>query len=413
MSARFHDTASAIDDDFAPRLLPGSTSTAARTCPGSIRARRIACGCPKSCCSRPRCARSFRTFCALSKSCRRSLRSPRRRSTTCWRSGPASATTAARATCIARRSSASSDTAATCRAISTRSPPCPASAARPPARSWRKRTACASRSSTATSSACSRAGAASRLAGRDDGQARIVEIRRKRTRRETRLADYTQAIMDLGATLCTRSRPRCAGCPLADDCVALREDLTAELPERKPARAIPTRQTIMLVLRDDQRPRAARTRPPTGVWAGLWSLPEAPTTTRGHARDRARADIAVPRIECHALPAFMHSFSHYRLRRHAARARTGARPPMSRRDDDRPRLAPRRRAARARPARAGAQADRNTFEDIACHAPCSASSSSAKPKGSRSRPSPASSANASTRTFEGSLARTGSRTRPC
>ena len=89
-----------------------------------------------------------------------------------------------------------------------------------------------------------------------------------------RVADYTQAIMDLGATVCVRAAPRCEACPLADDCVARRDGLTALLPERKPAKPAPTRSTCMLLLcREDGRVLLQR-RPPTGVWAGLWSLPE-------------------------------------------------------------------------------------------------------------------------------------------
>ncbi|MEO9078576.1 MAG: A/G-specific adenine glycosylase, partial [Rhodanobacter sp.] len=68
----------------------------------------------------------------------------------------------------------------------------------------------------------------------------------------TRVADYTQAIMDLGAIICLRIRPLCELCPLAADCVAHRDDLTAHLPSRKPKKTIPTRSTVMLILRDDQ-----------------------------------------------------------------------------------------------------------------------------------------------------------------
>jgi A/G-specific adenine glycosylase len=126
-----------------------------------------------------------------------------------------------------------------------------------------------------------------------------------------RIVDYTQAIMDLGATLCMRSRPRCADCPLAGDCIALARGLTAKLPERKPARKIPTRSTIMLVLRDTQGRLLIERRPPTGVWAGLWSLPE--------AADAASARRDVARYGGHTkaafapLPPFVHGFSHYRL----------------------------------------------------------------------------------------------------
>ena len=128
-----------------------------------------------------------------------------------------------------------------------------------------------------------------------------------------RIVDYTQAIMDLGATVCVRSRPRCGDCPLAGDCVALARGLTAKLPERKPARKIPTRSTIMLVLRDTQGRLLIERRPPAGVWAGLWSLPE--------ATDQATARLDVARYGGRLngkstftqLPPFVHGFSHYRL----------------------------------------------------------------------------------------------------
>lgn len=126
-----------------------------------------------------------------------------------------------------------------------------------------------------------------------------------------RVADYTQAIMDLGATLCTRSRPHCTRCPVADGCVALRAGLTDVLPEAKPRRASPLRATTMLIVRDGDGRILLERRPPTGVWASLWSLPEvddtAIATTR--LRDRYAARAAAPM----ELERFVHTFSHYRL----------------------------------------------------------------------------------------------------
>ena len=121
-----------------------------------------------------------------------------------------------------------------------------------------------------------------------------------------RLPDYTQAIMDLGATLCTRAKPRCSACPLADDCVALRDGLTATLPQRKPSRTLPTRKTLMLVLRDPNGRILLQRRPPTGVWAQLWSLPEA--CDLADAQHHAGADA-----QLQPLAPFVHTFSHYRL----------------------------------------------------------------------------------------------------
>jgi len=125
----------------------------------------------------------------------------------------------------------------------------------------------------------------------------------------SRVADYTQAIMDLGATLCVRTRPRCEDCPLAGDCTAYRDDLTALLPSRKPGKSIPTRATVMLILRDAQGRVLLERRGPQGVWSGLWSLPEAadPNAAWRTAQQHAQVDDA------QTLTPFTHVFSHYRL----------------------------------------------------------------------------------------------------
>ncbi|MBS0486150.1 MAG: A/G-specific adenine glycosylase [Proteobacteria bacterium] len=122
----------------------------------------------------------------------------------------------------------------------------------------------------------------------------------------SRIADYTQAIMDLGATVCTRAKPRCAHCPLQRTCVAHRDGRVERLPERKPARALPTRKTVMLLLRDRSGRILLERRPPTGVWALLWSLPEA-------ENDAAARHHLGKSIRLHALAPFTHTFSHYRL----------------------------------------------------------------------------------------------------
>jgi A/G-specific adenine glycosylase len=124
-----------------------------------------------------------------------------------------------------------------------------------------------------------------------------------------RVADYTQAIMDLGATVCVRSRPLCAACPLTAGCVAQRDGLTAQLPSAKPGKAIPTRGTVMLILRDARQRVLLERRGPQGVWSGLWSLPEA-----GDHDAAWRAAQQYARIDdAQALTPFVHVFSHYRL----------------------------------------------------------------------------------------------------
>ena len=126
-----------------------------------------------------------------------------------------------------------------------------------------------------------------------------------------RVAHYTQAIMDLGATVCTRSRPRCADCPVTDGCVARRENLTAVLPQPKPPRDVPTRRTTMLVVRDADGRVLLERRPPTGVWARLWSLPEVDDAGDAAARLLERHGVSAPASR--ALAPFVHTFSHYRL----------------------------------------------------------------------------------------------------
>ena len=129
---------------------------------------------------------------------------------------------------------------------------------------------------------------------------------------ERRVADYTQAIMDLGATVCVRARPLCRACPIQRGCVAFRENSTAELPSPKPSRARPTRETTMLIVRDEHRRVLLERRPPTGIWARLWSLPETPDSQS--ARDVLRDRYAVRTESSLALGGFVHSFSHYHLR---------------------------------------------------------------------------------------------------
>jgi len=89
-----------------------------------------------------------------------------------------------------------------------------------------------------------------------------------------RAADYTQAIMDLGAILCTRSAPACNTCPVASDCQAFQRNLQHELPTPRPARKLPERAARYLIARDGSDRILLVRRPPSGIWGGLWCLPE-------------------------------------------------------------------------------------------------------------------------------------------
>lgn len=125
----------------------------------------------------------------------------------------------------------------------------------------------------------------------------------------TRCADYTQAIMDLGSLVCTRTRPRCDACPVRDDCRAFELDLTDRLPAPRPRRQLPTRTRWGVCLRSADG-IALIQRDANGIWGGLYSLPEAETVEALEAWVLARWPAATPAGEDHGL---QHSFSHYRL----------------------------------------------------------------------------------------------------
>jgi len=121
---------------------------------------------------------------------------------------------------------------------------------------------------------------------------------------------YTQGMMDLGATVCTRTAPRCDACPVARDCVARREGRIAELPSPRPRKVLPHRTVRVLVLE-----RAGmillEKRPAAGIWGGLWSLPEVDVDADVVAQCRTRFSAAVAAGE--TLPSIEHGFTHYRL----------------------------------------------------------------------------------------------------
>ena len=146
-----------------------------------------------------------------------------------------------------------------------------------------------------------------------------------------RMPDYTQAQMDLGATLCTRANPACVLCPLQADCIARITGRTADLPTPRPAKVLPQRSALVLWLDDGQGRVLLQRRPSTGVWASLWSLPQVddPDGSQAwwsrHIGTTAGGGIALEPID--------HAFSHYRLRLHPHRWH-GVEPAMRLGDND-------------------------------------------------------------------------------
>ena len=123
---------------------------------------------------------------------------------------------------------------------------------------------------------------------------------------------YTQAIMDLGATLCTRHKPLCAYCPLAQGCFALRTGRQHEFPSPRPARARPTRKVFMVVaVRGDDGSVLLERRPDEGIWGGLWCLPEFETATA--ASSYIRQQLCDAAAEPKALSSVEHAFTHFDL----------------------------------------------------------------------------------------------------
>lgn len=123
-----------------------------------------------------------------------------------------------------------------------------------------------------------------------------------------RLADYTQAMMDLGAAVCLPRAPLCGVCPIARDCVARRDGLVDAIPLKRRRAGAPTRSAFWLVLEDSTGRVHLERRPPSGVWGGLWALP-----TFDDRMTLATAAATAGAGELHDGPRFIHVFTHFRL----------------------------------------------------------------------------------------------------
>jgi len=147
----------------------------------------------------------------------------------------------------------------------------------------------------------------------DAGVERALWQRAESLLPDDEIATYTQALMDLGATVCLRSSPHCELCPVGHDCVARREGRIDTLPTPRPKKQLPQRATTVLLLERHGEVLLEK-RAPTGIWAGLWSLPElAPgLDVVAHCRTRFAAEVALEP----ALRPIEHGFTHFRLTLH-------------------------------------------------------------------------------------------------
>ncbi len=133
-----------------------------------------------------------------------------------------------------------------------------------------------------------------------------------------RVADYTQAIMDLGATVCGR-KPDCGVCPLHAGCQAYSEGNPRTYPTPRPRKSLPVRETTMLLLQNADGLLLLEQRPPAGIWGGLWSLPECPPDREPNEFCLSTLGLTIQ--ESTSGPRLRHTFSHFHLDIHTLRAR--------------------------------------------------------------------------------------------
>jgi A/G-specific adenine glycosylase len=147
------------------------------------------------------------------------------------------------------------------------------------------------------------------------------------------IESYTQGLMDLGATLCSRGKPACSACPLNARCVAFATDRVAELPVRKPKKAIPEKHTTMLVITDGDEVLLEQ-RPGSGIWGGLLSLPEIDLpAVVDHEKKRSALMHATSTWgefgDYEPLQPFTHVFTHFKLHVTPYRLRLARRTPIA------------------------------------------------------------------------------------
>ncbi|MGS2719494.1 A/G-specific adenine glycosylase [Paraglaciecola aestuariivivens] len=125
----------------------------------------------------------------------------------------------------------------------------------------------------------------------------------------TNTADYTQAMMDMGATICTRTKPQCELCPISTDCLANVQGRQGQLPHKKPKKVIPTKSTIMLIPMW-QKQCLIYKRPAVGLWGGLWGFYQVDKTTE---IEHVAQNLGLNEFQILPLPSFRHTFSHFHL----------------------------------------------------------------------------------------------------
>ncbi|WP_101758860.1 A/G-specific adenine glycosylase [Oceanicoccus sp. KOV_DT_Chl] len=126
---------------------------------------------------------------------------------------------------------------------------------------------------------------------------------------QTRVADYSQVMMDLGATLCTRSKPACGICPLKQDCLARIQGNPQDYPGKKPKKILPVKTAQILIIKNPAGELLLEKRPPSGIWGGLWVFPQ--LDSEADPSDYCQQHFGKTAVKIERWPHFRHTFSHY------------------------------------------------------------------------------------------------------
>jgi len=130
---------------------------------------------------------------------------------------------------------------------------------------------------------------------------------------QQRFAAYTQAMMDLGATLCTRSKPLCLYCPVKSTCQAYALGTPTAFPQKKQSKVLPTKTAYFLLIENQQQQLLWLKRPPTGIWGGLWCLPQVDVEQLAELQTILEQQWHIKQLQLQPLAEFRHTFSHYHL----------------------------------------------------------------------------------------------------
>lgn len=125
------------------------------------------------------------------------------------------------------------------------------------------------------------------------------------------IKDYTQAIMDLGATICTRSSPKCNECPVSAECLAFKENQVSLYPQKSTKKILPVKSIYFILLKNNKNEILLERRPEVGIWGGLWSFPEA--NTRDFPTNYLNYGEKINSKTSQVLEPIHHTFSHFKL----------------------------------------------------------------------------------------------------